>query len=249
MLNFVAKFSSLQDGLENLDKIGMSRERWLLGILTLLLAALIFLPPPSLLEFKKFLGSRSEEAINSQVLENAVLKSELAKLEEIKKQSGEWPSKYLKASVYSRYPFNLKNEFLINIGANLGLKGGEAVLVGKVLVGQVDKVFENTALVRTVFDERWKEAVRIGGGGIDALLEGGNTPKATLIVKDAKISEGDVVYNASPEFPYYLPIAEVKEIKISKDQIFKEAVLGFGYDLGQIRVVLILENYVPPPRE
>lgn len=227
----------------------MGRERWLLGILTLLLTALIFLPSPSLLEFKKFLGSRGEEVINSPILENVALKSELMRLEEIKRQPGEWSSKYLSASIYSRYPFNLKNEFLINIGMNLGLKGGEAVLVQKLLVGQVDKVFENTALVRTVFDERWKEAVRIGGGGIDALLEGGNIPKATLIVKDAKISEGDIVYNTSPEFPYSLPIAEVKEIRISKDQIFKEAVLEFGYDLGQIRVVSILENYVPPPRQ
>ena len=228
----------------------MGRERWLLGILTLLLTALIFLPSPSLLEFKRFLGVRGEEVINNPILENVALKSELMRLEEIKRQLPEWSSKYLKASVYSRYPFNLKNEFLINIGANLGLRGSEAVLIGKVLVGQVDKVFENTALVRTVFDERFKGAVRIGGGGIDALLEGGNTPKATLIVKDAEISEGDIVYNASPEFPYSLPIAEVKEIRISKDQIFKEAVLGFGYDLSQIRVVLILKNYAaPPPQE
>ncbi|MBI2033769.1 MAG: rod shape-determining protein MreC [Candidatus Liptonbacteria bacterium] len=227
----------------------MGRERWLLGILTLLLAALIFLPLPSLLEFKKFLGSGGEEVINNPILENVALKSELAKLEEIKRQLGEWSPKYLSASVYSRYPFNLKNEFLVNAGLDQGLKGGEAVLIGKLLVGQVDKVFENTALVRTVFDERWKEAVRIGGEGIDALLEGGNTPKATLIVKDAKISEGDIVYNASPEFPYSLPIAEVKEIGISKDQIFKEAVLEFGYDLGRISAVLILKNYAPPPQE
>lgn len=227
----------------------MGRERWLLGILTLLLAVLIFLPPTSLLEFKKFLGFGGGEVINSPILENAALKSELIRLEEIKRQLPEWSPKYLRASIYSRYPFNLKNEFLVNVGVDQGLKGGEAVLLEKLLAGQVDKVFENTALVRTVFDERWKEAVRIGEGGIDALLEGGNTPKATLIVKDAKISKGDIVYNASPEFPYSLPIAEVKEIGISKDQVFKEVVLEFGYDLSQMRAVLILKNYVSPPRQ
>lgn len=227
----------------------MKRERSLLGILTLLLAVLIFFPQPWILEFKKFLGSGGEEDVNSLIQENTALKSELAKLEEIKRQLPEWSPEYLVASVYSRYPFNLKNEFLINIGVNHGLKGGEAVIFEKMLIGQVDKVFENSALVRTVFDERWKQAVRIGRGGIDALLEGGNIPRATLIVKDAKVSQGDIVYNASPEFPYSLPIAEVKEMAVSKDQVFKEADLEFGHDISQIRVVSVLKNYVPPSQQ
>src|SRR5689334_2713591 len=53
------------------------------------------------------------------------------------------------APVYSRYPFNLKNEILIAAGGNDGVKVGDVALFQGSLLGSVEKVFSDSALVQT----------------------------------------------------------------------------------------------------
>lgn len=180
-------------------------------------------------------GGRSPDLL----LENENLKAELAKLQSIKSQLPERPREFLRTVVYSRYPFNFKSEMLVGVNRDESVAVGKAVVFGGVLVGEVQEVFGDTALVITVFDSRFKSAVRIGRGGADALFKGGSLPKIVLIPLGAKVAEGDIVYSASPDFPYGLPLGRVRDIKASSDNLFKEATLDLAYDINALQTVLI----------
>lgn len=222
----------------------MKRDSWVLVILIFLTAILVVLRPSygwklRNLIFQPLAPERDEYSLAS---ENEALKAELAILKNIKSQIPEKPESYLRAIVYSRYPMNLKNELLVNAGRNEGVHAGQAVVFGKVLIGKVEKVFDDTALIETIFDNRFETTVRVGGAGVNALLQGGAMPKLSLIPKNADIKKGDIVYSASPSFPYGLTVSEVNEVKISSDQLFKEASLNFSYDINGVQTVLIAKN-------
>lgn len=223
------------------------QENLFLGILAAGIIALVIWQPRATWWLQNFLLSglnRSPVDINNLQTENLSLKSRLAVLDDIKNQLPTWSPQYVRAMVYSRYPFNLKNELLIDIGREDGIDPGEPVFFDEVLIGRVDKVFVNTSLVKTVFDAKWQSAVRIGSRGFEGLLVGGNDPRITLIDKKAEISAADPIYNAHKDFPYGAPVAEIKQIEPSSDQLFKEATLHFPYQMNDIRTVLVLKNHV-----
>lgn len=190
-------------------------------------------------------GPRLGEAI----LENEILRAEVYRLEALDEQTFR-NSDSVVASVFSKYPFNFKNEILIDVGENGALEfgqpvvflGGSGLYPRGLLLGKVDKVFRDSSLVRTVFDKEWQSSVRIGKKGYLALLQGGGEPVIRLIPKDAKISVGDVVYSVQPEFPNSLPVGEVSEVGLSSDQVFQEAKLSFPYDFSNIKAVAVLTN-------
>lgn len=93
-----------------------------------------------------------------------------------------------------------------------------------------------------MFDSRWKSAVRVGKNGADALLVGGAVPQLTLIVKDAEIHKGSAVLNAAPDLPHDFPLGQAGQIVLSSDNLFKEAPLVLGYDLGAVRAVSIIKT-------
>ena len=226
----------------------MKRKHGFLWILILILLVFIFWKPQigwqakSIL-VKGFWDSAREGGSNELVLENESLRTKLAIFEDIKDQLPNYSEKEIRAMVYASYPFNLKNEVLVGAGRNQGVEVGQAVVVqDKVLLGRVEEVFKNTALVRTVLDNRWRSSARIGKKGIEGLLVGGSKPKLTLVSRDAAISLGDIVYNADSGFAYGLVLGEVLNVSLSRDKLFQEVDLGFGYDLGQVRTVIILND-------
>ncbi len=220
----------------------MRKNSWFLIILIIILALLIFLKPYLGWEIRKFLApnaAQPETSSGNLAAENENLKAELATLENIKAQfPGRMPG-FVGAMVYSRYPLNFKNELLLNAGARDGVAVNKAVVVGGILVGRVDKVFDTTALVGTIFDGDFQTAVRVGNFGVHALLRGGAMPKLTLIPLTASVSTGDIVYSVSPDFPYGLPIGEVGSISTSSDNLFHEATLNFAYDINSVSAVLV----------
>ncbi len=183
----------------------MQKSNWILFILVVVLALLIFFKPYYGWEVRRFLApSPAAQSGNSGnlALENEKLKAELVRLENIKSQFPDRAPGFIGAMIYSRYPMNFKNELLINAGANDGVSANKAVVVAGVLIGKVSEVFDSAALVQTVFDSRFQTAVRVGQGGAQALLKGGAMPKLSLIPLDSGASAGDIVYSASPEFPH-----------------------------------------------
>ena len=226
----------------------MRRDILFFGILLLALGALLFFDPAFSWQAQRYLyGGAEQGEINTLHAENIALRAELTAL---KGRNAAVPSAtgIRAASVYSRYPFNVKNEFLAGAGKQEGVREGDSVLLFgdkdpiKILVGKVEKVFKSTALVETIFDERWHSAVRIGDQGYDALLEGGISPRLTLIAKDARIVSGDIVVSADPAFAYGLAIGEIKSVAFSSDQVFQEAELSFPYNLNFVRAVGIMSH-------
>ncbi len=230
----------------------MHRTNWILIILIVVLAALILFQPHYGWEVRKFLAPSSTQlngASGNLAAENEKLKAELAKLRSIQAQFPDRSPDYIGAMVYSRYPLNFKNELLLNAGTHDGVVVDKAVIADGILIGKISQVFDTTALVQTMFDSDFQTAVRIGSAGLPAgalakagtqsLLRGGTLPKLTLIPLNAGVSSGDIVYSASPDFPYGLPIGEVATVATSSDNLFREATLNFAYDINSVSAVLV----------
>ena len=171
--------------------------------------------------------------------ENDTLKAELAQLQTVQAQMPTSSPATIRAMVYSRYPFNFKNELTVNVGADQGVASGSAVLFQGALIGQVQAVWPNVALVQTIFDNSFKMPVRIGAHGYDGLLQGSSYPTVGSIAKSAAVNLGDIVYAAGAGFPYGLPIGEVAATTTSVDSLFEQASLNFAYDINSIQTVAI----------
>lgn len=228
------------------NKIGMKKESWFLAVLILIILFLIAWQPRQGWPLQRFFLVNLNDFPEDYVAlksENIKLKAERAQFEHIQNQLPQKPENYLRALVYSRYPFNFKNKMLINVGAADGVQIGQPVLFGDFLIGRVEQVFGYSALVTTLFDQRWQSAVIIGERAEDALLVGGNQPLLTLIDKNAMVETGDAVYNGAPDFPYGIPIAEIRRISSSGNQLWQEAQLVFPYDLNDVRTVLLVQDH------
>jgi len=159
----------------------MGRERssnnpWISGALIVILALLIFFVPSYGWELRAWLspvlgGSGGSNVSASQaddqtlVAENDALQAQLATLQVVASQLPTSSSSEIRAMVYSRYPMNFRNELLVSAGSNDGVTTGAAVVFQGMLLGQVEKVFPDEALVETIFDNGVKMPVRIGASG------------------------------------------------------------------------------------
>jgi cell shape-determining protein MreC len=203
------------------------RKNWIFYFLIFLIVVLIFLSPKQVFEIKKKLiglNQNNEDKLLELKKENLILKAELAKLSNLNNFLAQTSKRKIKpAFVYSYYPFNLKNEILINLGEKDELTLEEAVVLPPqtqdqtqdlnfVLLGKIKKIYKNFSLVQTIFDPDFKLAVKIGQSQSDALLVGGPKPKLNLISKDAGINIGDIIYSAQSNLPYGLVVGEIKEI-------------------------------------
>ena len=154
-------------------------ERWFLFIIIILLGVLIFVPFSSISKLKQFLflGQGTGRGYYEDLaVQNTALKARLTQLWVSQREPPMQQMAAIPAFIYSRYPFNFKNEMLISIGKDQGVAVGEAAVIsyasatssfgeherGVVLIGEGDKVFDNTAAVKTIFDSRFRLAVRVG---------------------------------------------------------------------------------------
>ena len=172
--------------------------------------------------------------------ENASLKTRLAELAVVANELPNAPTDTVRAMVYSNYPFNFKNEIAVNVGSADGVAARDAVLFEGNLVGVVTETATHRSLVQTIFDPDFKLPVRIGSAGYDALLTGGAYPMVESIAKTAKISAGDVVYNAGSLGPYAAAMGEIANVAMAPNNLFQEASLSFSYDMSSLQVVEIV---------
>ncbi|MEK7168341.1 MAG: rod shape-determining protein MreC [Patescibacteria group bacterium] len=171
--------------------------------------------------------------------ENENLRAQIQKLQ-LPITNHQLSNPYLTAKVFSTYPFNIKNQITVNAGKKQGIKKlAPAVLGENILIGQVNEVFENYSVVKTIFDSNFQLPVRIGKEEINALFQGGGEPKINLIDKEKPVQAGDIVYSASSEFPYGLKIGEISEIKETSAGVFKEAILKMPFNANELREVNI----------
>ncbi|HEX4103897.1 MAG TPA: rod shape-determining protein MreC [Candidatus Paceibacterota bacterium] len=217
------------------------REGWILVVCIAVLLGLIFFEPSYGWKIRMWLTPQATlQGDNSSLAtENQTLAAQLAELQSVQAQLPQAPANYIRAMVYSRYPLNFKSEFLVNAGTAQGVAQGSAVVFQGIAIGSVEKVYANSSLVESIFDNDFKLPVRIGSGGYDGLLTGGADPIITSIQKGAPLMAGDIVYSAGSGFPYALPVGTVVGTTTSPDALFEQASLSFGYDLNTIQTVLI----------
>ena len=232
------------------------RERWLIILLTIFIAVLLLIKPSLSSRVQAWLrmdAPRPPTTEKQLLLENVALKSELITLEEIRRVFGRGELRAVPALVYSRYPFNLKQELVVAAGSAQGVNAGDAAVIPVdasssahttrvILVGKISAVFPETAVVTTIFDPRFQSAVHIGDDGAESLLIGGTTPRLTLIAKHASVNENDAVLVVAPEFPYGIAVGTAKDIHLQKDELFEEASLEAQYDINDVKSVLILQR-------
>lgn len=148
--------------------------------------------------------------------------------------------KTLKVQRYATYPFNIHNLITIRAGADEGVTVGAPVMVeSHLFLGQVVEVERNYSVVRTIFDDHFRLAVKIGEAGVEALLLGGRKPKLTLIDKDAALSNGQTVWTADREAPFGLLVGEAERIRYKTAEAFQEADVHVPYELGSIEEVVV----------
>lgn len=232
-------------------------ERWLLtGLLAAVLLVTV-ISPASVARLTRSLFVRVEpERSEFAQLEREViaLRAEVAAYKVTNPASPLQESDYTKAVVYSRYPFNFKSEMAVDVGSDRGVAANTFVVVvpdvrptstpgaPPFLLGKVSSVGRANSIITTIFDGRYQVAVRIGSAGVDALYNGGTVPQLTLIDKAAHIEKGDVIYAASPDLPYGLPVGEVASVDSGVNMPFAEAAVAIPYDINAVRVVYIRTN-------
>lgn len=214
---------------------------WVLVLCVLALAVLIIFKPAYGWRLRALLAPNNIVSSDNPTLpaQNQALAAQLAELQTIAAQLPQQPENEIRAMVYSQYPFGFKNQLLVNAGTDQGVATGSAVTFQGIFIGTVSRVFDDSAVIQTVFDPSFKMPVRIGAQGTDALLVGGSYPEAGSIAKNAPIAVNDIVYTAAPGLPYALPIASVAATSTSPDNLFEQASLQFAYDINSIQTVFI----------
>lgn len=212
-------------------------------IIFFLLLAVLFL----IFFFQKniFLGldkiRLSNQALTDLRLENQGLWQEVNDLK-IKLNLESQP--YLTARVYSRYPFDDNQTLIIDVGSKDGVEVGWPVLAAEnYLLGKIIKVKADVSEVRTIFSPDWKNEVKIGQAGIEAVLVGGRQPTLELVPADAGINPGDEVINASPDLPLGLFVGKISEIIPQPAASLKQAKLRIDYDPNKLGKVFIISGY------
>lgn len=218
----------------------MRRDRWFLYTSIFLLAGFIIFNFFFGLKLKTYFASRANSTAERDRLraENESLKTQIALLAQFQKYLNQ-TSGAIPAFVYSRYPFNLKNEILTSAGDAQGVQMGDTVLFRGLLLGKVKEVHKSSSVVQTIFDPDFQTAVR-AGGGVDALLKGGDEPQLTLIPKNADLKQNDTVYSAAPGILYGVPVGQVFTYSPQLGEAFGQASLDLGYSLSDIKAVEIV---------
>lgn len=182
----------------------------------------------------------SEENLRA---ENMALGIELEKLLSLKESVSHFTPDALKVEIYSRYPFNNKDELIMAAGSVAGIKAGMAVLYNGLFIGRVKEIRERVSLVKTIFDPSFELSVKIGDGKNNGLFKGGSNPKITLIGKEADIKSGSGVFSANIDLPHGLPLGEVADIYDETGGVWRTASLKIPYDLQTISAVSVITNF------
>lgn len=176
---------------------------------------------------------------NRLTMENQRLRFELER-EENEKPEGA----YFRASVYSQYPFNDKDVFIINAGEEEGVAIGMPVLTPEqFLVGIIVDVRKHQAEVQTIFDVSWRSSVAIGIAQNKAVLEGGQPPHLGLIGRTYDIEEGDNVFNIDSDFPYAQLIGLVVHITDTPGDPWRTGSVNVRYDVTDLITVLVVIDF------
>ncbi len=181
---------------------------------------------------------KSQELVNESVRikeENNALRGELARLENMKRENQflrdelgvarRLDEDLMIAQIFNIQRSALTSTALINKGARDGIeKSMPLIAAGNILVGKVDQVFENSALVLLIDDPRVKISGRIQESRTLVNTKGRlqNQLGLDLVATSDEVNEGDMVVTSGLDgLPEALLIAKVTKVETPSGVLFK----------------------------
>ena len=141
--------------------------------------------------------------------------------------------------------------FTINRGSNVGLTEGLCVITANgELVGLIDEVGPNYAVVKSVLDSSLEISASIASSGYNGMVKGGYSSglegllRMSYLPSDATIRNHDqIVTTGSTVYPRDLVLGYVVDAGFDDTGVSKFALLEPAADVGALEQVFIITNY------
>lgn len=141
--------------------------------------------------------------------------------------------------------------FTINRGSNVGIQEGFCVITANgELVGLVDEVGSNYAVVKSVLDSSLELSASIASSGYNGMVKGGYSSglkgllRMNYLPSDATIRNNDqIVTTGSTVYPRDLILGYVVDAGFDDTGVAKFALLKPAADIGSLEQVFIITNY------
>lgn len=188
-------------------------------------------------------GQELREATAREVLERIMVQSDLTYAADVPQ---------VLARVVGGPVNNFEETVTIDKGSADGIREGMAVVTGAGLVGRIDRVTENAAVVQLVSDSRMRVGARLVGSGAPGLVEGrgrGRSPElevsGTVELTDGELLETSGL--AGSVYPPDIPIGRISVAAASDDDApGTTAAPGGGVVLPDLDSVVPLRVTVEP---
>lgn len=203
-----------------------------------------------------------EEKINELQKEISSLQEKLTDYENVKRQNAfytqvlelkqENPAyQFAECTVISREKADAFYAFTIGKGSLSGIEKGDAVIYGKYLVGVIDEVYPDYAVVRTVLDKKFNaaayEIVSTESGYVSGTLELAQQGlcRISSLKSGTTVTEGSLICTngVGGLFPKDLIIGKVTDVKTSESDISTYAVIQPGVDIRTLSDVFVITSY------
>ena len=141
--------------------------------------------------------------------------------------------------------------FTINRGTNVGIAEGLCVITANgELVGLVDEVGTNYAIVKSVLDSSLEISATIASSGYSGMVKGGYTSgiqgmlRMNYLPTDATIRNRDqIVTTGSTVYPRDLILGYVVDAGFDETGVAKFALLEPAADIASVEQVFVITNY------
>lgn len=207
--------------------------------------------------FKAFLeAKRLKEENKNLKAKNQELLVELFNLKEVKKEN-EVLKKALEIGLEKEFKLELtevigkdigKDLLLINRGKREGIvKGNPVITKEKVLIGQIEEVYDNFSKVKLISAKNFSCDGEIPEKDIYGIVKGKGNYKVyfELLPLDKEVKEGDFVFTSSLGgiFPKGLLIGEVKKVEKSDVEAFQKAEIKPSFEIEQLKLLFVIKQW------
>ncbi|HET7713359.1 MAG TPA: rod shape-determining protein MreC, partial [Patescibacteria group bacterium] len=133
-------------------------------------------------------------------------------------------------------------ELIIGEGSEGGVKVGQAVIVGKVILGKITGVQADRSTLRLLTDPSSK-VVAVTSSGARGLLVGQfqSFAKLTKVLQEERLDVGELVFTAGEDgWPKGLVIGEVVKVIKKDNELFQEAEIKPQLNYDKLTTVFVI---------
>ena len=192
--------------------------------------------------------TEEKEALELELAESALKKSELEELRELSRLLNydytEEEFEVVTANVTSMDGSNWTNIFTIDKGTESGIKESSVVISGDGLVGKVSQAGEGWAKIISIIDDgskvsfavaRDRNLLGVVSGNVQGNING------YMLKSDATVAEGDIIITSGMgTYPEGLEIGNIKSIAYNSDTLLKEITVEPAVDFKSLKKVSVI---------